>query len=55
MACCDRARANGFKLEEDKLRLDKRKIYFFFIMDMVEHSNRLPRVVVDAIPGNHQD
>lgn len=36
-ACCDRARENGFKLKEDKFKVDKRKR--FFIMRMMGHWN----------------
>ena len=43
----DRTRGNGFKLKEDKFRLDIREISF--TVRMMMHWNRLPRDMADAL------
>lgn len=44
--CCDRRKGNGFKIKEDRLRLDIKNE--FFTMRVVKHRHRSPREVVGA-------
>ena len=45
-ACCDRTSGNGFKVKEDRFKIDIGKK--FFTMRVVKHWNKLPGEVVDA-------
>ena len=44
--CCDRTKIRGFKLKEERFRLDITKL--FFTIRAAGHWNRLPREIVDA-------
>ena len=44
--CCDKTRGNGFKLEEERCKLDIRKQ--FFTIRAVRHRHRVRREV--AVP-----
>lgn len=48
MACCDRTKDSGFKLQEGRFRLAVRKILFY--NEGVKHWSRLPRLVIDTPP-----
>lgn len=45
-ACCDRKRSNGFKLKEDRFRLEIRKR--FFTVRVGKQRHRLPKEILDA-------
>ena len=44
--CCDRTRGDGFRLKEERFRLDIKKK--FFTLQAVRHWSRLHREVLDA-------